>query len=252
VDVVALVLLAVPVVGYAVVGGAGLGLGMLLPWLGRDTGERRQVVAVLRPLVRTGWAWLSVLVVASPAWAGVWPVLVMVAAGEAVRCAGVTRWPARRAFELVTAGSWGAALGWGWGLGSLIMAGSARPAGGMLVAFATVAVVLLMLAHGLAVGVRRLTGPPFQRARLLAGRGSRAVLPPLTTAVLAALPPAAGARLPAADRPAPAAGLAVLAALLVAAAWAVRRGRVGRGSRDEACRGDGGRVRRRWGRAGRW
>lgn len=234
-DVPALVLLTVPLIGYAVVGGAGLGLGMVLPRLGRDAGERREVVRVMRPLLRAGWAWLGGLVLAASVWPGLRAVVAVVAVGEAVRFAAVTRWPSERvAYRLICGGSWLAAAGWGWGLGTPAVAGSARPEGGLLPAFTGAAVVLLLVAHGLAVGVRRLTGPPFGRARRLVGGGSRSALLPLTTAALGGLPPAAAWRLPAAERPVLGAGDASTAgsavalaagALLIAAVWARLRRR---------------------------
>jgi cytochrome bd-type quinol oxidase subunit 2 len=245
VEVLAVVLLAVPIIGYAVVGGAGLGLGMLLPWLGTDAAQRRAVRDVLRPLVRAGWGWLSVVVIAVLASAGLGeelsgglaPVLAVVAAGEVARVVAFAGWVSEGAGNvLVTAGSWVTALGWGWVLGSLIIGGSAEPAGGMLVLVAVVAVALLILAHGLVVGARRLTGQPFQRARMLVGRGSGTTLLPLTAAVLAALPLAAGARVPVTDY-APRAALVVVLAVAGAfalAIWVARqkqRRQPGRGAR---------------------
>jgi cytochrome bd ubiquinol oxidase subunit II len=212
--------------GYFVLGGAGLGLGMLLRFLGRSGAERRQIRAVARRRFAAHQLWLLAAAVTLagcfPALggellAGLWPVLAVTAAGWLARAAG-------RGEALVVAGSWVEAAGWSWLLASLLGGDPTRPACDPAAAFTTTAVVLLFLTHGLGFAARWLTGEPFQRARLLTGprAGGRSVV--LTSAVMAALPPLAGSRLPLPDGAAPAPVLALLLPpLLAAALWLLRR-----------------------------
>ncbi|MGP3968486.1 cytochrome d ubiquinol oxidase subunit II [Streptomyces sp. 6N223] len=231
--------------GYFVLGGAGLGLGMLVRFLGRDAGERREVLAVVARRGPAEGLWLlgvaAALAVCFPSPArGLWPPLAVVAAGFLTRAAGARagwlravacrprvhgrwwRWGgAPRASVVVVVGSWVEAAGWGWVVASALTGvGPAQGVGAFVIG---AAVVLLFLTHGVGVGARCLTGEPFQRARLLAGpRGGRRSVA-LSSAVMAALPPLAGSRLPLSGEAAPppvlAAALPPLSLLLAALLW---------------------------------
>lgn len=209
-DMLAAALLGVLLGAYLVLGGADVGLGMLLPYLGRDQAERRTVRRAMVPgcLVHEAW-----LVTAAGTLYGCFPdlaarlaggtlplVLLPLLAAWLVRGAGLWwsehRPPGRTGDALVVAGSWTLAAGWGWLLASLLTETPDRPAPAATGAVTAAAVSALFLAHGLGYAALRLTGPPFQRARLLTGgqAGRHSFL--LTSVVMAALPLPAGFRLP--------------------------------------------------------
>lgn len=269
----AAVLLGFFTVGCLVLAGAGLGVGMLLPALARGERERRLTLAAVRaPFVRGGGPWLLGAVAVLLGWLpglaeelfggryggpggyggyGRSAVPVLLALGWAVRRAGLRRPGARRAAALVTGGSWLLALAWSWLLATLLLGagsgtGSAMGSGstgGPTAAGPTAATVLAVAAlfalHGLAFAALRLTGRPFERARLLAGLRGGGQSFALTSVALAALPPAIAVRLPlrdaAADGPLPwllAPVLLAAAPLLVAAqlrTWRTFRERAGGG-----------------------
>jgi cytochrome bd-type quinol oxidase subunit 2 len=207
-ELVAVVLLAGCFAAYFVLGGADIGLGMALPYLGRDHAERRQAGGVLWPLsvVHEGWLLLAVAVLAGcfPALVddvtgGLWLVLVPLLAGWLVRNAGLW-WRATGGGPvcdvLVIAGSSVLACGWGWALASVVDGGPVRPAPPATGAPTAAGVALLFLAHGVSSAALRLTGAPLRRARVLTGQQAGAHSFALTSVVMAALPLLAGHRLP--------------------------------------------------------
>ncbi|MDT0322134.1 cytochrome d ubiquinol oxidase subunit II [Streptomyces millisiae] len=240
----AALLLAAFVAGYFVLAGADVGLGMLLPLLGRGRAERGSVLAAgIGPLFFANEVWL---VAAAGVFAGCFPalegelfgrllpVLVPLLAGWLLRDAGLwwRRVSAAPVLDgLVVAGSWLLAGSWGWLLASLLVGGE-RPGPAPVVTGALTAAVvaLLFLAHGLSLSTRRLVGEPLRRARQLTGGRTDGATRLLTSVVMAALPVLAGARLPLTEH---AAGdttllfqLPLLCAalpLLLAAQWWLRR-----------------------------
>ncbi|MDG9702951.1 cytochrome d ubiquinol oxidase subunit II [Streptomyces sp. DH37] len=238
--------------GYLVLGGADLGVGMLLPHLGRDTDERRLVLAAIAPFFLGNEVWLiaaaGVFIGCFPAlegelFSGQFAVLVPLITGWVVRDAGLwwrgrAPWRAWRAAcdGMVVAGSWTAALAWGWLLAGLLAGDPTAPATGPAAVLTSLGVAALFALHGLAFAALRLTGRPHRRARLPAGGAGERRTFALTALAMAALPLAAGVRLPLAGSAAsgPALGLLVPALLAVtpllvaAQAWLWRtfRGRV--------------------------
>lgn len=244
-------------VGYFVLAGADLGLGMVLPYLGRDPSERRLVLAAIGPFFLGSEVWLvaaaGVFIGCFPAlegelFQGQFAVLVPLLTGWTVRDAGLwwrrygesPRWRAV-ADGLVPAGSWAVALSWGALLAGLLTGPPVQPADGPLGLLTALAVAGLFAAHGLAFGAVRLTGKPYERAHRMTGRGGRRGRPTLalTALVMGVLPAAAGARLPFAESvvPGPVLGLLVpvllaMTPLLVAAQvwmWRTFSGRVAAG-----------------------
>src|SRR2546430_3491173 len=57
-DIVAVALLGFFVLGYFLMGGADIGVGMALPYLGRDADERRVVIAAIAPFFLGNEVWL--------------------------------------------------------------------------------------------------------------------------------------------------------------------------------------------------
>lgn len=207
-ELIAVVLLAGCFAVYFVLGGADVGLGMALPYLGRDCAERRSAGSVLWPAApaHEGWLLLAIAVfaVCFPALAGelaagLSAVLVPLLAGWLVRNAGLW-WRAAGGGPLcetlVVVGSGVLACGWGWTLASVADDAPDRPAPPATGVLTATAVVLLFLTHGMGSAALRLTGAPFQRARLLTGRQAGTHSFALTSAVMAALPLLAGHRLP--------------------------------------------------------
>lgn len=243
-DVLAVALLGLFTVGWSVLSGADLGVGMLLPHLGRGADERRHVLGAVLPYFFANEVWL---VAAAGVFIGCFPdlegelfqgqfaVLLCLLAGWVLRDAGLW-WRAggtsrgwwRFADGLVVAGSWTVALSWGWLLAGLLQGDPARPAGGLFAVGVALAAAALFAAHGLAYAGLRLTGPPLARVRALTGQALAAPHTYALTAVaMAVLPLACGVRLPlresAADGPVlgllvPAL-LAVTPLLLAAQAW---------------------------------
>ncbi|WP_067967311.1 cytochrome d ubiquinol oxidase subunit II [Nocardiopsis trehalosi] len=159
-------------VGYFVLAGCDIGLGMLLPHLARTPAERRRLVAAAAPYFLGTEVWLvgAVGVVAGlfPALkaalvADLWPVLTALLAGWLLRDAGL--WfrsrvaaPAwHRTWEAaITAGSWVLAGAWGLVVGGLLAGGS--PASPFALACA-VCVTALFALRGAAFGAERLVPP---------------------------------------------------------------------------------------------
>ncbi|MGW0547980.1 cytochrome d ubiquinol oxidase subunit II [Streptomyces altiplanensis] len=231
-DTLAIALLGFFAAGYFVLAGADLGVGMLLPYLGRETGERRLVLASAGPFFLGNEVWLiataGVLIGCFPTlegelFQGQFTALLPLVTGWVVRDAGLW-WRGRgstRAWHtamdaLVVCGSWTVALSWGALYAGLLTGDPVRPAPGGLTVFTALAVALLFAAHGLGFAALRLTGKPYERARRLVGRTPRLHSFALTAAVMAALPLLGGSRLPLADSAADGATLSLLVpALLV-------------------------------------
>ncbi|PRX99792.1 cytochrome d ubiquinol oxidase subunit II [Allonocardiopsis opalescens] len=199
-------------VGYFVLGGADIGLGMVLPYLGRDPGQRRTAIAAVGPVFLGNEVWLvataGLLVGAFPdlegeLLTGLFPAVVALLAGWIGRDAGL--WMRGRAGgrawwavcdTAITAGSWTVALSWGWMFSGLFAGITDRPATGLGAALAALAVAVLFGSHGLAFAALRLSGPLRTRARGPFGPSGEAPTFALTSAAMALLPLAAGIRLP--------------------------------------------------------
>ncbi|GAB2878950.1 cytochrome d ubiquinol oxidase subunit II [Streptomyces mayteni] len=241
----AALVLGVFVAGYFVLGGADIGLGMLLPALGRDRSERGAVIAAIGPLFMANEVWLvaaaGVFVGCFPAlegelFSGLLPVLVPLLAGWLLRDAGLW-WrrvsDARALDALVVGGSWLLAGAWGWLLASLLVAtegGGYPPAPPATGAITAAGAAALFAAHGLGLAGRRLTGEPLRRAWQLTGGRNAGSTRVLTSAVMAGLPLLAGSRLPLAEHAAGSTALLVqlppivaVLPLLVAAQYWLRR-----------------------------
>ncbi|WP_053202234.1 cytochrome d ubiquinol oxidase subunit II [Jiangella muralis] len=203
----AAVLLGFFATGYLVLGGADIGAGMLLPFLGRDERERRRVVAAIVPFFLAHEVWLvataGLLIGAFPGlearlFPGLFPLIVALVAGWIVRDVGL--WARTQVAHVacdvaVTAGSWTVAGAWGWILAGLLTGVTDSVAGGAGVALIAAVVVGLFAVHGLAFARLRLTGRPLERARAVTGgAGDRATFA-VTAAMLAVLVVAAGARI---------------------------------------------------------
>jgi cytochrome bd-type quinol oxidase subunit 2 len=185
-------LLAVFIVGHLVLAGADIGVGMLLPWLGRGQEERRTVLAAIGPFFLGNEVWL---VAAAGLLAGAFPGLehtllydhrggfVLLLLGWVLRDAGL--WWRKRVDAaawrtgcdtLIVGGSWALALALGAVL-SEVLTGTPL--------LAPVPAGLLAL-HGGGFAKLRLTGAPLGRAF-----GSY----PLTAAALAVVALVSGLRL---------------------------------------------------------
>ena len=189
-------LLALFVVGYLVLAGSDVGLGMLVPHVARTPAERRRVVAAVAPYFLASEVWL---VAALGVLAGLfpdlehelvgalWPVLVALALGWLVRDAGLwfrsrvddRRWRSLCDTALV-AGSWTMAVCWGLVLTALVGDGLAPDPFTVL---GTVTVVALFALRGAAFGAERLVGASEAESADAAARATR----PLARTALAAL-----------------------------------------------------------------
>jgi cytochrome d ubiquinol oxidase subunit II len=190
---------AVLFAGYFAFEGANVGLGVLLPVLGRDEPARARLVSALGPFVLAGEVWLvavgGVLFGAFPQLEAdtlhaLYPLVVTLLVGWVVRDAGL--WFRRRAAAggwrrlcdgFITGGSLIIAAAWGLVFGALaggLDDGSVTAVGVLL---APVVVALLAL-HGAVVAARRLGSPT--AAALTRRLGAAARMP--VTALVAALP----------------------------------------------------------------
>ncbi|ONK13446.1 cytochrome d ubiquinol oxidase subunit II [Streptomyces sp. MP131-18] len=213
--------------GYFLLGGADIGLGMLLPYLGRDRAERDLVAAGFWPMFLANEVWL---VAAAGVFIGCFPhlegelfsglllVLVPVIAGWMIRDAGI--WWRRQVPSagdaLIFVGSWLLALGWGWAVASLLSEHHDAPAPFAVGAPTAAAVALLFMTHGMGYAALRLTGRPFQRARMMAGHRAGGNSFALTSVVMAAMPVLAGAGLPLTEHAAGEESLRLLVPVLIA------------------------------------
>ncbi len=245
-DIVAVALLGFFAVGYFVLAGADIGVGMVLPYLGRSAAERRVVIAAIAPFFLGNEVWLvgtaGVLAGAFPVLegkllSGLFPAVVTLLVGWIVRDMGL--WLRGRAGArfwwglcdgAIVSGSWTVALSWGWMLAGLLDGTSDHVVTGPFAGVAAVVIALLFLAHGLAFGSLRLTGTPRERARLLGSVAEERKTFAVTTLAMVIVPVAAGIRLSPVDGVADSATLSVLVpallvvtpVLIVAQAWVWR------------------------------
>lgn len=201
----AVVPLACFAAGYFVVGGAELGMGMLLPLLGGNATERAALRRATAPLARLAELWLlataSALLASFPSAVG--ELTGLLPAFCAVLCGLAPRWLRRGGDWPLVAGSWLSTAGWGWLLASLVVGAEDGPAGPAITLLSVVCVALLLLAHGAGFAALRATGTPFRRARQLVGPRGAGPSVALTSATVAALPLLAGSQLPLDGRAAP-------------------------------------------------
>ncbi len=227
-DLLSSALLALLVVGYLVLAGSDVGLGMLMPRLARGPEQRRRVVAAVAPYFLASEVWLvaavGVLAGLFPALehhvvAELWPVLAVLLAGWLVRDAGLwlrarvdgDRWRLACDCALV-AGSWALAASWGLVVAGLLAGGLAASAFTPLCA---VAVTALFALRGAAFGAERLVGPADSESADVAARDTR----PLARLALGAVALAAvAAALPGGPDPSPGPAAALAAVLLAALA----------------------------------
>ncbi|MCP9947720.1 cytochrome d ubiquinol oxidase subunit II [Actinomadura madurae] len=179
----AVVLLAVFAGGYLVLGGADVGVGMLLPWLGRDQRERRLVIASFAPFFLGNEVWLVAAAgLVGGAFPGLehrlleelFPLFVVLLIGWVVRDMGLwlrgrvdaAGW--RGACDAaVVAGSWALALAWGSVLGS-VLAGGGLNAGSVL----GLPAAALFAWHGAGFARWRLPAGPGRSGRAGSRRGT--------------------------------------------------------------------------------
>lgn len=159
-------------VGYFILAGCDVGLGMLMPYLARTRGERRRAVSAAAPYFLGTEVWLvaAIGVVAglfpelkTTVVTGLWPVFSALLAGWLLRDAGL--WFRARAEApswhglwdaAIVGGSWTVAVCWGLVGGALLSGGTlASP---FAVAVAALVVVLFLL-RGAAFGAERLVPP---------------------------------------------------------------------------------------------
>ncbi|MBF8189287.1 cytochrome d ubiquinol oxidase subunit II [Nonomuraea sp. K274] len=200
-------ILAFFALGYLVLGGADIGVGMTLPYLGRSAGERREVIAAIAPFFLGNEVWL---VATGGVLAGLFPELegellggnyslvVTLLLAWVVRDMGLwcrSRVPGARwqAFwdGTIVAGSWGLALGWGLLLGHVLLGLS-----GPFAVLPALVVAALFGTHGLAFATLRLRGTLRERAAVLSGGAGEARTYALTSAALVAVGLLAGLGLP--------------------------------------------------------
>jgi cytochrome d ubiquinol oxidase subunit II len=246
VDILAVLLLGFFAVGYFVLAGADIGVGMALPYLGRDAAERRVVIAAIAPFFLGNEVWLvgtaGILAGAFPVLegkllTGLFPAVVALLVGWIVRDMGLWlrgRTGARLWWALcdgaIVAGSWTVALSWGWMLAGLLEGRIDAVVTGLFAGLAAVVIATLFLAHGLAFAALRLTGRPRERARPLAYASVERTTFAVTAGAMAILPVVAGFRLSPVDGAADGATLsflvpallAVTPVLIIAQAWVWR------------------------------
>ncbi|MEV0384343.1 cytochrome d ubiquinol oxidase subunit II [Nonomuraea sp. NPDC050643] len=200
-------ILAFFAIGYLVLAGADIGVGMTLPYLGRSGAERREVIAAIAPFFLGNEVWL---VATAGVLAGLFPELEgeLLAGNYSVVVTLVLAWVVRdvglwlrgrvpgprwRAFwdGAVVAGSWGLALSWGLLLGHVLLGIQ-----GPLAALPALIVAALFATHGMTFAALRLRGTLRARAALPSGGAGEARTYALTSAALAAVGVLAGLRLP--------------------------------------------------------
>ncbi|MGK5557988.1 cytochrome d ubiquinol oxidase subunit II, partial [Actinomadura kijaniata] len=180
-EIVAVVVLAVFVAGYLVLAGADIGVGMLLPVLGRDARERRLVIAGIAPFFLGNEVWLvSAVGVVAGAFPGLehrlleglFPVVAGLVLAWVVRDMGLwlrgrveaAAWRAGCDGAIVV-GSWGLALAWASVLGTLLVAAAGEPVSGMNAGtVAGLPLAGLFALHGAGFARWRLSGAPLERA----------------------------------------------------------------------------------------
>ncbi|MDA0633261.1 cytochrome d ubiquinol oxidase subunit II, partial [Nonomuraea sp. MCN248] len=130
-------ILAFFTLGYLVLGGADIGVGMALPYLGRTPDERREVIAAIAPFFLGNEVWLVVTggvlagffpMLEGELLAGNYPLVVALLLSWVTRDTGLWlrgRLPGRRWQGwwdgAIVAGSWGLALSLGGLLGHVLL-----------------------------------------------------------------------------------------------------------------------------------
>lgn len=211
-ELLAIAVLGVFALGYFLLGGADIGVGMLLPALGRDAHQRHLVVTSIAPFFLGNEVWLvataAFLVGAFPELegrllTGLLPAVVALLASWVVRDMGLWlrgRAEARAWWAVcdaaTTAGSWGVALSWGWMFAGLLAGQVDAVATGPGALPAAAAIATLFAVHGLAFARLRLAGTLHQRAAALFGRFGEWPGLALTSGAMALLCLAVGFQLP--------------------------------------------------------
>ncbi|WP_067472659.1 cytochrome d ubiquinol oxidase subunit II [Actinomadura hibisca] len=225
-EMLAMAMLAVFTAGYLVLAGADIGVGMVLPVLGRGQGERRLVIAGIAPFFLGNEVWLvSAVGIVAGAFPGLehrlleglFPVAGALVVAWVVRDMGLWlrgRVDARvwRAVwdGAVVAGSWGLALAWSSLLGTLLAdAAGAGGSGFNVGSVAGLPLVVLFVLHGAGFARWRLSGEPLRRARRVPARYG------VTAVVLVAVTVVAGLGVEWSRVQASPAGLAVTAVMTV-------------------------------------
>ncbi|WP_188194276.1 cytochrome d ubiquinol oxidase subunit II [Nonomuraea sp. SYSU D8015] len=173
-------ILAFFALGYLVLAGADIGVGMTLPYLGRSAAERREVIAAIAPFFLGNEVWLvatgGVLVGLFPELegellSGNYTLVVTLLLAWVVRDMGLwlrgrlpgsgwqTFWDGA-----VVAGSWGLALSWGLLL-SHVLLGMEGP----VAVLPALVLAALFATHGLTFAALRLRGVLRERAAVLSG-----------------------------------------------------------------------------------
>ncbi|GAA3648446.1 hypothetical protein GCM10022224_009000 [Nonomuraea antimicrobica] len=193
--------------GYLVLAGADIGVGMALPYLGRSADERRETIAAIAPFFLGNEVWL---VAAAGVLAGLFPrlesellhgnytLVVTLLLAWVARDMGLwlrgrvpgARWQAFWDGAIV-AGSWGLALSWG-ALLSNVLLGIQGP----VAVLPALVLAALFLTHGLAFAALRLRGALRERAAVMSGGAGEARTYALTSAALITVGLLAGLRLP--------------------------------------------------------
>lgn len=193
--------------GYLVLAGADIGVGMVLPYLGRTPRERREVIAAIAPFFLANEVWL---VVTAGVLAGFFPRLEgeLLGGNYAAVLALLLSWVIRDAGlwlrgrvagrlwqtwwdGAIVIGSWGLALSLGGLLGQVLIGLS-----GPVVVLPMAALAALIGSHGLAFAALRLRGAPRHRTAVLSGNAGEARTFVLTAAALTVVAVLAGLRLP--------------------------------------------------------
>lgn len=231
-------ILAFFAIGYLVLAGTDIGVGMALPYLGRTARERREVIAAIAPFFLGNEVWL---VVTGGMLAGLFPRLEgeLLAGHPVLVVALLLSWVLRDAGlwlrsrlaaplwqgcwdAVIVAGSWGLALSLGF-----LFSGVLLDIEGPSAAVPAAVLAALFAAHGLAFAALRLRGRLRHRAAVLSGSSGNAGEVRtfvLTAAALTVVGVLAGLRLPLAENvagpgPAPVAILALMPLLVAAQAW---------------------------------
>lgn len=229
-------LLALFVVGYLVLAGADVGLGMLMPHVARSPEQRRRVVASIAPYFLASEVWLVAAVGVMAGMfpelerlvvARLWPVLVVLLAGWLLRDAGLwfrarvdtPRWRGLCDTAIV-AGSWTLAVSWGLAVAGLLSGGLSPSPFPVL---CTITVVCLFALRGAAFGAERLVGPFEAESADVAARATRSLARFALGATIATVLAA-----PWSGGPSPTSlGAAVTLAVVLAAALALTCGLIG-------------------------
>ncbi|MFG1685494.1 cytochrome d ubiquinol oxidase subunit II [Nonomuraea sp. NPDC049269] len=202
-----ILILAFFALGYLVLAGADIGVGMVLPYLGRGADERREAIAAIAPFFLGNEVWL---VAAAGVLAGLFPALegsllsgnyslvVMLLLSWVIRDSGLWlrgRLPGARWQGLwdgaVVVGSWGLALSWGCLLSDVLLG-----IHGPIALVPALLVAALFATHGLSFAALRLRGVLRERAAVLSGGAGEGRTYALTATALVAIGVLTGFRLP--------------------------------------------------------